>query len=784
MVIYRAALALCLVWLSSTVAVAQTFSLQGRVLDPQGGVVINAIVTLTPVSGAGLRTVRSTGEGTFEFDAVAAGRYVVQVAAPGFVQWSQEVVVSASTQPLTATLRLAGLIEDVQVSGTAPFTISTPTQAAGRLGLTARETPASASIVPGDLIRDLGTQTLVVAKALAPGITSSAPMGNGGNVLNARGFTGQNSVKQLFNGMEIYNAGGVVSFPFDPWNVDHIGILAGPASVLYGSGAIGGAVNVVPRRPDPAGRRHEVEVSVGSFQTFHVALDSTGPLTSRFSYRFDVSQYTSEHWVERGESNSLALSGSLRFDATETLRFTLSNDFGEQNPSKYLGTPVLNNAPVEGLRDINYNVEDAELNFSDNWTNVETLWTPSPAWSVHNNTYFMYHDRIYRDVPNFAYVPATNQVRRTQFRDINDTYETQYGDTGYLRHAGRVFGRPNDVLVGLDLNRNYYHRDDNVRGGSSLVDALGFSPGRYLDFYREQSKPFYRINVNQVAGFAENRLSVSDRISLVLGVRRDHYHVTREDEIVFTTTESDHNATGWNTGVVFAPAAGLSLYGQYAVASDPVNSLSSIAANQQGFNLSPGRQVEAGIKHSVWSSRLEWTLAAYRIVKEDLLTPSVTNPSLTEQVGQQSSRGVEGSVSLNVGDLRINVNGTVLDARFDDFNAAVGGRVVSLRSNVPLNVPEQSANVLVFWNATPAWQARAVVRHVGRRFADNTNSAASRIPSYSLLDLGARWKATPKLSLDLRVDNALDEIYADSGSSTAWLLGSPRAFSLSANVFF
>jgi iron complex outermembrane recepter protein len=55
-------------------------------------------------------------------------------------------------------------------------------------------------------------------------------MGSGGNIISARGFTGTNSVKQLFNGMEIHNAGGVVSFPFDPWTVDHIG-------VLYGTGA-------------------------------------------------------------------------------------------------------------------------------------------------------------------------------------------------------------------------------------------------------------------------------------------------------------------------------------------------------------------------------------------------------------------------------------------------------------------------------------------------------------------------------------------------------------------
>jgi iron complex outermembrane recepter protein len=782
--VIRTASAIFLGLLLSNSVGAQTSSLTGRVSDPQGGVVVNASVTLSGAAGVRPATMRTSAEGTFTFEAVVPGRYVVQINSPGFVPWMREVVVGTAAAPLVATLQVAGIIEDVQVSGTAPLTLSTPVPTASRLGLTAMETPASVSAVSGNVIRDLGTPTLAVAKALAPGITSSAPMGSGGNVLNARGFTGQNSVKQLFNGMEIYNAGGVVSFPFDPWNVDHIGVLYGPASVLYGSGAIGGAVNVVARRPDPTERRNEIALSAGRFGTYHAAIDSTGPLTDRVSYRFDASQYTSEHWVERGESNSTAISGSIRFDATKNLRFTVSNDFGNQNPSKYLGTPVLNNAPVDGLRFINYNVADARLNFTDDWTNLETIWTPSPALSVHNNTYFMYHDRIYRDAPTFAYVPATNQVRRTQFRDINDTYETQYGDTGYLKYSGRLFGRKNDVLVGLDVNRNYYKRNDNVRGGTSLVNAISFDPGNYLDFYNQQSKPFYRIHVNQFAGFFENHLNITDRIAFVVGARRDHYHVNRYDELVFTTTDSDHNATGWNVGGVYNPISDLAFYGQYAEASDPVNSLSSINANQQGFNLSPGRQVEAGVKQAALNGRVEWTFAAYDLMKKDLLTPSVINPSLTEQVGRQSSHGVEGSVAVNLGTFRFNVNGTVLKARFDEFKATVGTTVVSLAGNVPLNVPEKSANFILFWDPTPAWQARAVMRYVGRRFADNTNVAASLIPSYTVLDLGARWRVRPNLSFDVRLDNALDEIYADSGSATAWLLGSPRSVAVSTNILF
>jgi iron complex outermembrane recepter protein len=99
-------------------------------------------------------------------------------------------------------------------------------------------------------------------------------------------------------------------------------------------------------------------------------------------------------------------------------------------------------------------------------------------------------------------------------------------------------------------------------------------------------------------------------------------------------------------------------------------------------------------------------------------------------------------------------------------------------------VPERSANVIVFWDPSPTWQARGVMRVVGRRFADNTNVAASLIPSYTVLDIGTKWRASPRLSVDARIDNIFDELYADSGSATQWLLGPPRSATVSLNVIF
>jgi iron complex outermembrane receptor protein len=375
-------------------------------------------------------------------------------------------------------------------------------------------------------------------------------------------------------------------------------------------------------------------------------------------------------------------------------------------------------------------------------------------------------------------------VSRTGFRDINNTYETQLGNAGYLKKSTRLFGLPNDVLIGLDANRNYYHRNDNPRGGTSLVDALNPDDGNYLNFYNQLARPFYLMHVNQIAGFMEDHLHVGERLSLVVGLRHDHYHVNRYDEQVPATTINDLEGNGWNAGTVYEPVKSLALYAQYAVASDPVNSLSSIAANQQGFHLSPGRQVEGGLKQRLFNGRAEWTLAMYNLVKKGLLTPAVNNPTLTDQVGQQSSHGVEGALAVTAGQFRFNVNGTVLKTRFDDFNAVVGPSVVQLAGRVPLNVPEQSANVIAFWNPHPRWEARSVMRFVGRRFADNINTVSAVMPSYKVVDFGLRWIVRPDMSFDARLDNAFDELYADSGTTTQWLLGSPRSATISMNFFF
>ena len=81
----------------------------------------------------------------------------------------------------------------------------------------------------------------------------------------------------------------------------------------------------------------------------------------------------SDGWLDQeGDFSRFALSGAVTYKPTSDLRFTLSNDHGDQSPMRYLGTPLINGSPI--LRFTNFNVRDSELDFRDNWTQLKTEW--------------------------------------------------------------------------------------------------------------------------------------------------------------------------------------------------------------------------------------------------------------------------------------------------------------------------------------------------------------------------------------------------------------------------
>ncbi len=65
------------------------------------------------------------------------------------------------------------------------------------------------------------------------------------------------------------------------------------------TGAIGGVINIVPKKPTRGAIENEINVIVGSEDTARLGFGSGGALTPELAYRLDVSGNYSGGWVDR-----------------------------------------------------------------------------------------------------------------------------------------------------------------------------------------------------------------------------------------------------------------------------------------------------------------------------------------------------------------------------------------------------------------------------------------------------------------------------------------------------
>ena len=258
----------------------------------------------------------------------------------------------------------------------------------------------------------------------ATGFTSTGSPGNGGTGLSARGFTGHNSVMQLYDGTRLYVGSGTVTFPINTWSAERIEVLRGPASVLYGEGAIGGVINLVPKKPTDY-FTGEGEVAIGTDGMRRFGAGAGGPVNDQFSYRLDVSGMQSNGWMDaHAEFNSLALSGAISYRPLKELKFTLSHDYADQNPLSYWGTPLINGRIPDEIRFKSFNVNGNDTNFVDNWTQFKTEWSPNEWFSLSNVAYRLGSDRHWRNVETYDYQEGgahAGLVERTTYGDLFTT---------------------------------------------------------------------------------------------------------------------------------------------------------------------------------------------------------------------------------------------------------------------------------------------------------------------------------------------------------------------------
>ena len=517
---------------------------------------------------------------------------------------SLSFIALAAVLPSTANAESSDTDDSIIVTAQREQILTSEAATGSRLGLSVLETPATVNVVTGDDIRARGDIAIVDAVSRAPGITNNGNPGNGGLTFAVRGFNGQGSVLQLYDGLRLFPNNGTITFPSDPWNVERIEVLSGPSSVLFGQGALGGVVNVIPKSPNSEAFELEGQVGYGSQNSWNVAAGAGGPLGEMFAFRIDASYRQSDGFVDRGDNNNLAISGALEFTPTDSLTVTLRNDFGNANPMRYFGTPLIDGKLDTSIRRENYNVSDSVMRFRDNRTALTIDWDVSDTVSIANAAYYITSNRKWRNLETYDWVPPAGGIgpgliaRSDNFGIIHDA--DQFGSQGYVTFAQNFGGGiSNNLLIGYDLNQfklNYSHMFASVPQ-QDQVALTGFNPGLFLDTVG--LLPRYRTRTTTWAIYAEDRLELSEQISIVAGIRHEKNETGRFDFVysggVITGETPALNggqdafknlsSTTWRVGAVYQPNENLSLYAQYATAVDPLGTLTTFATSAAQFQI-------------------------------------------------------------------------------------------------------------------------------------------------------------------------------------------------------
>lgn len=214
-------------------AAAQNASIVGRVYDPQAQPVADATVTLIELR----RSTKTDATGAFRFDGVPPRHYHVRAESPrlGFTVGEAEVR-AGETRTVEVVIDPLVHAEEIVVTASADSRreseVYQPVNVLGEEELAARIQP-----------------TLGETLAQEPGVTSTF-FGAGSSRPVIRGL-GADRVRVLEEGVgtgDVSNVSPDHAVSVDPASAEGIEIVRGPATLLYGSNAVGGVVNVISGR--------------------------------------------------------------------------------------------------------------------------------------------------------------------------------------------------------------------------------------------------------------------------------------------------------------------------------------------------------------------------------------------------------------------------------------------------------------------------------------------------------------------------------------------------------
>lgn len=701
------------------------------------------------------------------------------------------------------------VLPEVRIEGRrdAPLNSDARVESASRLGMTARETPATVEVIDRTTLEARGLRSVSEAMQASVGVTAGDNPAEP-SAFSMRGFA-NSQITTLYNGIKIGPA-NMTNRIMDTGNLERIEILKGPASLMSGEGAAGGAVNLVTRKPHRGPIENEAFLSYGSFGTARAGFGSGGSTSLQgLDFRFDVSRSSSNGFIDDTRSRNMHLSGGLDYQVSNNLKLWGAVEYKDDHSSPYWGTPLVpvafsganaTGGIVSGRYVSNYNATNlgpitvdgrsltTNYNVLDNRNSAEEYFVRGGFdWKVNSNVtlrdqvYYYNAKREWFNNEVIAFNTTVGLLDRERFYVAHD--QNLIGNKVEIQWDTWLAGGDNRLVIELDYSTLSFERPGAANFPFDTVPVVNPDRGTYGLLTTQKQT----ADIRNLALSVEDRLKLTPALTLVGGLRhetikldRTSVNATGANRVGFPFSTSFQPTTG-RTGLTYEGVPGLTFYGQYATGADvAANNLFLLGATQP-LLLTRARTFEAGVKRVFWERKAEWNLALFDITRHNVYAAQGGQSLII--AGTQHSKGAE--LSLAVRPTRAwNVWGNIAytHARYSDYVFAGG----SFSGNTPPNVPQVVANTGVSYRfPTPMpVEIGASVRHVGERFHSDANTVKLR--AYTVTDAYAATDID-KTKLTFRVSNLTNKKYAiwsDPFYPDQILLGAPRSYEIMASIRF
>ncbi|KYP90677.1 ferrichrysobactin receptor [bacteria symbiont BFo1 of Frankliniella occidentalis] len=643
-----------------------------------------------------------------------------------------------------------------------------------------RKTPQTISVVTREQMNDQQPASVADALGYSSGVvTNYRGNSNRNDEVISRGFRyAPKLLDGLHYGLSSENGG---AGQLDPWLLERVEMVHGPAGVLYGQVSPGGLLMMTSKRPT-AESIHEVKLSTGNRHYGEAAFDFGGKLNddNTLFYRLNGIANTKSEFVKNSKQQRMAIAGAITWLPNEDTSFTLLTSYqndpkaGSRNFLPRSGTLY---ATPEGFTvPYDLNVSDSDFAKSkreqtsigyslDHSFNEAVSFTQNLRYSHRNEDYkylvygYDYSDHVMTRMP---------QHEETQTNEFNvDNQLKGLFETGDVSHT---------VLGGLDYR--YSHIDLKLsRAYGTQYNLDWTNPGRIdIDENDLALATSTLKTLNQYGVYLQDQMAWNNW-NLVLSGREDWSQVRTQDRLANTDVTYNDSAFTGRAGLLYAFDNGVSPYISYSTSFEPV--LAQPAPGSDPLKPTTGAQTEVGVKFQPVGSNTMMTVSWFDINQKNVLS-SIDGTRYYNQIGKVNSQGIETEIHAQpTPEIKLIAAYTYTDAttKESDTAAEVG--------HSPAAIPRHAASAWGSYSfldgALDGLTVGTGVRYVGKAGGDNTGEYY--VPHYTLYDAMVKYElgqAVPALkgtSLQFNVQNLTDEHYVASCSNAyACFYGSGRTF--------